>query len=48
MEKTQKFQLVHVGPTNLGQHFTTDLGEAYNDEQTKTICAVEGTIFQTF
>ena len=25
MEKTQKFQLVHMGPTNLGQHFTTDL-----------------------
>ena len=25
MEKTRKFQIVYAGPTNLCQHFTTDL-----------------------
>ena len=28
MEKTQKFQIVYAGPTNLCQHFTTNLARA--------------------
>ena len=44
MEKTQKFQIVYVGLTNIPQ-LTSRQG--YN-EWTQTICAVEGTIFQNY
>ena len=35
MEKTQKFQIVYVGPTNLCQHSTTDLARGIMTNERK-------------
>ena len=35
MEKTQKFHIVYVGPTNLCQHSTTDLARGIMNNERK-------------